>query len=647
MSKVCYSTQRILNRISQIKTIVQTTLKQNFGIMNLFVQTLKVLKEEGFEGVWQRVLQFSDIIRGFKNTKDGFYRNDYTEWVKRYDTLAGGDLEKMEIRGTGFSVKPLISIIMPVYNPKPLWLEQAIESVCQQVYPHWELCIADDASTDPLIKQILAKYQGRDSRIKVVLLNINGHISACSNSALALATGEWIALLDHDDILPAHALYWAVDTINKYPDARLLYSDEDKIDDKGNRSQPYFKSDWNRELFYSQNMISHLGIYDADILKRAGRFRAGFEGSQDYDLALRCIELIESTQIQHIPRVLYHWRVHGKSTALSSNKKPYSMLAGERALNEHFERCNIDAVAKHIGYGYRVKYSLPDNPPLVSVIILTRNGLQLLRTCIQSIIKLTTYPNYEIIVVDNGSDDPETLAYLNQPGGREKEFRVIRIDRPFNYSALNNEAVKEAKGEYLAFVNNDVTVISSEWLSEMMGLAVQEGVGAVGAKLYFPDDTIQHSGIILGLGFHGVAGCAHSGLRRGNRGYFGRASLTNSYLAITAACMVVKKTLFTEMGSFDEVNLPIAYNDVDFCLRVTEAGYRNVFTPFAELYHHESSSRGVDVTSEDQLRASAEIEYFKKRWSHLLLNDPAYNRNLSLEFSDFSLAWPPRVETLT
>jgi glycosyltransferase involved in cell wall biosynthesis len=639
--------QKILNSSKHFNAIVKSTIKQNFGIKNLFVQTWKVFIEEGFEGVWQRVSQFIETIRGLKNTKDGFYRNDYREWIRRYDTITNIDLEKMKIRATGFPVRPLISVIMPVYNPEPQWLEKAIASVCGQVYPHWELCIADDASTDPEVRKVLVKYQEKDSRIKIVFLELNRHISACSNSALSMATGDWIALLDHDDILPAHSLFWVVNAINKHPDVRLLYSDEDKIDKDGDRSQPYFKCDWNRELFYSQNMISHLGVYHADLVKMVGGFREGLEGSQDYDLALRCIELIDNAQIKHIPRVLYHWRVHRKSTALSSGIKPYAMLAGERALNEHFHQYNIQAAAKQIGYGYRVVYTLPDNPPLVSVIIHTRNGLHLLRKCIQSIRKLTTYPNYEILVVDNGSDDAETLAYFNKANVAEQGFRIIRIEESVNVSALNNKAVKEAKGEFLAFVNNDIKVISSDWLHEMIGLAMQEGIGAVGAKLFYPDDTIQHAGIVIGLGLDGIAGCAHSGLRRANRGYFGRAGLTNSFSAVTAACMVVRKALFEKMGGFDEMNLPIAYNDVDFCLRLTEAGYRNVFTPFAQLYHEESASRGKPLTSREQQQATAEIEYFRRRWSHLLLNDPGYSPNLTLEFSDFSLAWPPRVESLT
>jgi len=591
-----------------------------------------IIKSEGFRGITNRLIRIN--------------RNDYSKWVKEYDTCTNEELEKIMQRQSGFTEKPLISIIMPVFNPKPEWLVKAIESVSRQIYPNWELCIADDASTNPEISKILDKYKNRDPRIKVVNRKKNGHIAACSNSALEIVTGDWIALLDHDDEISLSALFWVVDTINKFPSVKLIYSDEDKIDYSGNRLGPYFKSDWNPDLFYAQNMFSHLGVYRSDLVRWAGGFREGFEGSQDYDLLLRCIELIGTDQIHHIPRVLYHWRVHRLSTAHSVKSKPYAMPAGERALNEHFQRMQIPAKAQLIGYGYKIKYALPDKPPMVSVIIPTRNGLHLLRTCIQSIKNLTTYPHYEIILVDNGSDDPETLEYLMQLNETGKGILVIRIDQPFNYSSLVNQAVRVARGEYIALVNNDVRVITAEWLNEMLGLAIQPGIGAVGAKLYYPNDTIQHAGIILGLGFHGVAGCAHNKVAKGNKGYFGRASLTNSFSAVTAACMLVRKTIFEEIGGFNEKDLPVSYNDVDFCLRIREAGYRNVYTPYAELYHAESSTRNTNIMKEDPVRINDEIEYFRERWSHLLLNDPAYNPNLTLDYSDFSLAWPPRIEKI-
>jgi len=586
-----------------------------------------IINNEGVYGIIYRLVKIS--------------RNDYTKWIKKFDTLSGNELKKIEQSQFGFSKKPLISIIMPVFNPKPEWLEQAIESVCRQSYPFWELCIADDASTNADIRKILIRFSTKDPRIKVVFREKNGHISACSNSALEIATGDWIALLDHDDMISSTALYWNVEAINKDDDIRLIYSDEDKINRSGIRSDPYFKSDWNLDLFYSHNMFSHIGVYHAGIVRQAGGFRIGFEGSQDYDLALRCIELIESKQIYHIPRVLYHWRIHNKSTAYSVKSKPYAMKVGEAALNEHFLRCDIKAEAQLIEHGYKICYKIPQDIPLVSIIIPTKDGLSLIRQCIESIVNLTSYQKYEIIVVDNGTKDPGTLAYLNKQKKENDYLRVIRSDGPFNYSALNNLAVREANGELIALLNNDVQVISKEWLTEMVRLAIQPGIGAVGAKLYYPDDTVQHAGIILGLGKDRIAGCAHNRISKKNNGYFGRASLTNSFLAVTGACLVVKKSLYEKINGFDEVHLPVSYNDVDFCLRLVESGYRNVFTPFAELYHQESASRGNKNLLHDFDKSS--LDYFRKRWSHLILNDPSYNPNLTLDFSDFSYAWPPRI----
>lgn len=566
----------------------------------------------------------------------------YSNWIQKYDTLSTPDRIKMHQQAEIFQNKPLISIIMPVYNPNPRWLEQAIESVLAQIYSNWELCIADDASTNPEIRVILEKYVSLDSRIHVNFRMENGHISEASNSALGIATGDWIALLDHDDILPKHALFVVVDTINNDQSCRLIYSDEDKIDEGGKRSSPYFKCDWNQDLFYSQNMISHFGVYHTDLVRKVGGFRKGLEGSQDYDLALRCIENITPEQICHIPHVLYHWRIHADSTAHNIDSKPYAMIAGERALNEHFERIKINAKAESVGYGYRVHYILPSVLPLVSLIIPTRNGLKLLKRCIESILNKTTYQNYELLIVDNGSDDSGTLKYLKNIT-IDSRVRVIRDARPFNYSALNNRAVQLARGEILGLINNDVEVITSEWLSEMVGHVLRPAVGVVGARLWYSDNTIQHAGIILGM--EGFAGHGHRYLPKGNVGYCGRASLTQSFSAVTGACLVVKKSIYEAVGGLNETELQVACNDIDFCLKVREMGYNNIWTPYAELYHHESSTRGFDDTPEKQARADKEVAYMYQRWGSLLRRDPAYSPNLSLDNENFTLASPPRVSS--
>lgn len=564
----------------------------------------------------------------------------YPNWIKKFDTLTDEMRATMYTQATLFNHQPLISVIMPVYNSNLNFLEQAINSVRKQIYPNWELCIADDASSNPKVRIFLEHCAQQDKRIKIVFHETNGHISAASNSALAIAQGEWIALLDHDDMLAEHALFCVIQAINQHPVCRIIYSDEDKIDESGVRSDPYFKCDWNPDLFYSHNMISHLGVYHADLIRQVKGFRIGFEGSQDYDLALRCIEHITPAQIHHIPRVLYHWRIHGESTAYSIETKPYAIQAGENAINEHFQRQDIAAQATSTECGYRVRYALPERLPLVSLIILTRNQYKLLYKCVQSILAKTTYPSYEVLIVDNGSDDAATLRFLKKISTKPN-FQIIRDKRPFNYSALNNVAVKLAKGEIIGLLNNDIEVINPDWLSEMVSHALRSDVGPVGARLWYADNTLQHAGVILGI--NRLAGHAHRFLPRNHTGYCGRANLTQSFSAITGACMLVRKSIYQALGGFNETELQVACNDVDFCLRARAAGYRVVWTPYAELYHHESSSRGADDTPEKIARSVKEIAYMQQHWSEILQHDPAYSPNLTIYHEDFSLAWPPRV----
>lgn len=615
-------------------------IRQAGGVRLVSRKAINIYRREGIAGVRRGF----GLLRHAISTRSGLDRNNYAAWVLQYDTPTDDMREELARLANSMRTKPLISIIMPVYNPAPLWLREAIESVCNQAYPNWELCIADDASTDPAIRQTLQHYQSVDPRIKVVFRKANGHISAASNSALEIATGEWIALFDHDDLLSAYALFWMVEAINRNPDAGLLYSDEDKITEKGVRTEPHFKCDWNYELFLSYNMISHLGVYRADLVREVGGFRLGFEGAQDYDLALRCIERLVPSQIVHVPRVLYHWRIHAASTAQAGDSKPYALLAGERALNEHLRRAGRHAHAELQPRGYyRVRFDLPDEQPLVSLIIPTRNGEALVRQCIGSILHKTTYRNYEILLVDNGSDDPGALAYF-QELGCHPSIRIIRDDRPFNYSALNNSAVAQANGEYVALVNNDIEVISPDWLGEMMSYATQPGVGAVGARLFYPNRTVQHAGVILGLG--GVAGHSHKHLPADHPGYFFRAILTQEFSAVTAACLVVRKAVYEAIGGLEEQSLTIAFNDIDFCIRLKLAGYRNIYASYAELYHHESVTRGAENTPEKQARFQSECDYMKSRWGDLLGADPVYSPNLTQDHEDFSYAWPSRVPPL-
>jgi glycosyltransferase involved in cell wall biosynthesis len=610
----------------------RATLKKAFSLY----------RREGLSGIKRgiRLVQASGEIKPAVGS-DAFDRNDYAEWVRRYDTIDEAKRARLRALCGGLASQPKISVVMPTYNPRPEWLIEAIESVRGQFYPNWELCIADDASPDPAIRPILERYAREDERIKVVFREQNGHISAASNSALELATGEWIALLDHDDLLPEHALALIAQAINRHPDAGLIYSDEDKIDEQGNRSTPYFKCEFNIDLLRSQNMISHLGTYRHDLIETIGGFRVGFEGSQDYDLALRVVEKLKTEQIVHIPHILYHWRVHADSTALHAGTKTYAQHSGLKALREHLLRLSIDSSVELTPFlQYRIRYSIPVPQPKVSLIIPTRNGLHLIRQCIESVLAKTTYRNYEILVIDNGSDDPEALNYFKSFDGNTK-IRVIRDDSPFNYSALNNRAVVQADGEFVGLLNNDVEVITPGWLDEMLGLAIRPNTGAVGACLWYPNDTLQHGGVTVGV--NGVAAHSHRNLPRGAAGYFGRAALTQGVSAVTAACLVIKKSIFLEVGGLNEADLQIAFNDVDFCLRVREAGYQNVWTPFAELYHHESATRGFEDTPEKKARFAKEVAYMKRNWGESLLNDPAYSPNLTLHHEDFSLAWPPRT----
>lgn len=569
--------------------------------------------------------------------EDGSDMFPYVNWIKEF---ADSSKTRTDIV---FNQNPLISILIPSFNTNITWLERAIISVKTQIYTNWQLCIADDASAQPAVSELIKKYAALDSRIKFTIRHENGHISAASNSALDLADGEWVALLDHDDELSVDALFWVALSINKNPESKLFYSDEDKIDDDGIKSEPYFKSEWNTDLFYSQNMFAHLGVFHTELVKEIGGFRIGFEGSQDYDLTLRCLEKIKPAQISHIPRVLYHWRIHKNSTSVDLRSKPYAITAGKQALDEHLIRTNANAKAEAVGAHYRVRYFLPKSLPLVSLIIPTRNCFDLLCRCIDSILNKTSYNPFEIIIIDNGSDDSKTLQLLEKLA-LNPLIRVLRDDGPFNYSALNNAAVKVARGEIIGLINNDIEVINADWLSEMVSHALRPGVAAVGARLWYSDDTLQHAGVVLGI--HGIAGHVHRFLPRHDVGYCGRASLIQSFSAVTAACLVVRKSIYEELGGLNETELQVACNDVDFCLRAREAGYKNIWTPYAELYHHESASRGFDDTPEKQARSAKEVAYMKHRWGDALFNDPAYSPNLTLDSEDFGLAWPPRVPSL-
>jgi glycosyltransferase involved in cell wall biosynthesis len=565
----------------------------------------------------------------------------YTAWIDQYDTLTPTDISLIKAHIETFEHRPLISILMPVFNPNELFLCEALDSLISQCYQNWECCIADDASTNPKIREILESYTNKDPRFKLIFRESNGHISAASNSALSLATGDYIGLFDHDDVLREHALYMIVNEINRYPKLGIIYTDEDLIDEYSVRYDPYFKPDWNPDLFCGHNLVTHFVVLRTDLIKDVGGFREGYEGAQDWDLVMQISEIVQPDQIRHIPYILYHWRAASGSTALSIENKAYAKAAQRSTLRSHFTRINQQVEITHSADGFwKIKYLIAEPKPLVSIIIPTRNQLQLLQKCLVSIRNKTKYLNYEILIIDNLSDDPEILRYFSEIVKDEK-ISLQKYPHAFNYSAINNHAVNFAKGEVLIFLNNDIEVISPDWLDEMVGHSVRPNIGAVGVMLYYPNDTIQHAGVVLGM--KGIAGHIYYGSPRGMIGQRGRARLTQNFSAVTAACMAVEKSKFIEVNGFNEKSLPIAYNDIDLCLRLIKAGYRNIWTPHAELYHHESASRASEDTPEKITRVKSEAAYLVSQWAEITANDPVYNPNLSLTLPDFSLAFPPRV----
>ncbi|MDK2917584.1 MAG: hypothetical protein PWQ37_317 [Candidatus Petromonas sp.] len=556
------------------------------------------------------------------------HQEAYERWIQNNENYNIGEVLK-EIKE--FKYKPKISIIMPVYNVEEKWLRKCIYSVINQYYRNWELCIADDNSTKPHIKPLLKEYMKKDNRIKVVFRQENGHISRASNSALKIATGEFIALLDNDDELAPFALYEVVKLLNKYPDADLIYSDEDKIDGEGNRKDPHFKPDWSPDTFMSLMYTCHLGVYRKKIVDEIGGFRVGFEGAQDYDLVLRLTE--KTNKIYHIPKILYHWRVIQGSTAMGIEEKNYAYEAGYRALTDALRRRHINGVVEKTPDipHFNVVYSV-DKDTFISIIIPTRDYANVLDNCLKSIYEKTTFKKYEVIVVDNGSSQQETFELFRKYKTKYNNFRVLRLDIPFNFSKLNNEAVKISEGNLLLFLNNDTEVITPEWLELMAGYAQRKHIAAVGAKLYYPDDTIQHAGVILGIARK--AGHAYVGCNKNDIGYFARLKLVYNYSAVTGACMMMRKEVFEELGCFDE-KLEVAFNDIDLCIKAISKGYYNVLIPNVELYHHESKSRGYEDTPEKIIRFDKETKYLRDKWGKIIDNDPFYNPNLLLDNSHF------------
>lgn len=576
---------------------------------------------------------------------------DYAAWVRDYDTLTAEDRRAIGRHIATFDYMPLISVVMPVYETPEHQLREAIASVRSQLYPNWELCIADDASPSDALTRVLQEAAAADPRIKWVRREVNGHISAATNSALALATGEFIALMDHDDLLAEKALYEVVVELNAHPDADLIFSDEDRIDARGRRFSPYFKTGWNADLMLGQNAICHLGVYRRALVQQVGGMRLGFEGSQDYDLALRISAATDPVRIRHVPAVLYHWRDMGGASSFSELQLDRCTEAARQAIRDHLRTRGGTAAQAEVGPSpavpswNRIRWPIPDPPPRVSLIVPTRDHANLLAQCTDGLLGRTDYPDIELIIIDNGSVEPETHALFRRLQ-MDPRVRVLLMPGAFNYAKLNNAAVREATGEVIVLVNNDIDVIDGGWLSEIVSQAIRPEVGAVGVKLLFADGTVQHGGVLLGMGsYHGMLGVAgHAGLRspRHDVGYFGSLALTRCFEAVTAACMALRRDVFEAVGGLDEMNLSVAFNDVDLCLRIRERGLNVVWTPFAELYHLESASRGPDTNSDNIERFTQEVRYMRKRWANTLDNDPFFNINLSRHHATPVIAFPPR-----
>lgn len=579
---------------------------------------VRYLKHYGVKGFYARLLE------RFEEREV-----EYQEW---YEKNKPSEEELARQRKKKWKNPVVISVLVPAYRTPEVFLKQMMESVLFQTYPYLELCIADGSGTDDSVENVVKEYQKKDPRVRYRRLEKNEGIAGNTNAAIEMASGDYLALFDHDDLLSPNALFEVASAIEKEK-ADVIYTDEDKVtSDLKEHFQPHFKPDFNPDLLCANNYICHLFVVKRSLALKLGGQDPAYDGAQDYDFIFRCTENAE--KIVHVAKILYHWRVHQASTADNPSSKLYAFDAGKRAIEAHLARIGAKAEVSHtkdLGF-YRVKYQVQGNP-MVSIVIPNKDEKETLKKCLESIWKKTSYPNYEIILVENNSTTQEIRDYYKELDGK-KRVRVVYWDKEFNYSAINNFGISYAKGEYILCLNNDITVISPDWLEELLANCQRPEVGIVGARLYYPDNTIQHAGIVLGMG--GCAGSLFVGLARSRGGYLHKAALQQDLSAVTAACFMVKKEVFEKVGGFEE-KLAVAFNDVDFCLKVRHAGYLVVYDPYAELYHHESKTRGYENTEAKKRRFQEEIEYMRCHWMPDILRDPYYNENLSLKASDYSL----------
>lgn len=608
-----------------IRSIVLVGYKimRRFKITSLCYDGFRYFLQFGFQSTVRRIKELygkpSNVI-------------DETDYVLSPEII-------QQQRDQQFDYMPVISILVPLYNTPDVFLTEMIDSVKNQTYGKWELCLADGSDSEHTeVEKRCREYMKDDSRIKYRKLEQNLGISENTNACIELATGDYIGLFDHDDLLTQDALYEVVNRINEKNNVDAVYTDEDKLlynakDQSTKYVEPHCKSDFNLDLLRTNNYICHFFVVRKEIVDKVGGFRSAYDGSQDFDFILRCVE--QAKNVEHIAKILYHWRIHAGSTAANPESKMYCYEAGKHAIESHLERMHIQAcveMTQHLGF-YRVKYPVKGNP-LVSIIIPNKDEKETLEKCIQSIETKTTYDNYEIVIVENNSITTEIFEYYDKLSHNVR-IKVVKWDDEFNYSKINNFGVKQAKGEYLILLNNDVEIITENWIEEMLANCQREEVGIVGAKLLYPDNTVQHAGVIIGLG--GIAGHAFVGLDGNHPGYFGRAFIQQDLSAVTAACLMVRRAVYEEVGGLEE-QLKVAFNDVDFCLKVRKAGYLVVMNPNVRLYHYESKSRGAEDTPEKHARFASEVNYMAEHWRDILESgDPYYNKNLTLIKGDFSM----------
>lgn len=599
-------------------------------IRSIYVRVKFYFKKYGFKATLKKCLKKVVYKLLGKSTRN--LRVEYMEWIKNNEPT---EEELEQQKNYNFENNPKISIIVPMYNTPENFFKDLVDCMQSQTYSNWELCLADGS---PEENKELKKYFENDKRVVYKFLGKNDGISGNTNEALKLVTGDYVGLLDHDDAIPKFALYEIVKTINENPNVEFIYTDEDKIEgtiDK--RCSPHFKPDYAPDTLACHNYITHFVVMKTKLIKKLGGFRKEYNGAQDFDLVLRASE--ETQNIIHIPKVLYHWRVHPQSTAMISDSKPYAYEAGKKAALDHQTR--LGRKVSKVDHGgdvpgiYEVEYEVDGNPK-VSILIPNKDGIKFLKQCVNSVLELTTYNNYEIVIIENNSIEQSTFKYYKEIEKNEKVRVIYYPEKGFNYSKIINFGVKNCDSEFIMQLNNDTKLLTKDWLEKFIGYAQRKEIGAVGARLYFGDKSIQHAGIAYGI--CDLAANLFPGLKWGNRGYYGKDALIQNISAVTGACLFCRKELYEEVNYMDEEKFVVAFNDVDFCLKLREKGYLNIYNPYIELMHYESKTRGYENTTEKNERFARECDNFKEKWKDLMKNpDPYYNPNLSRQTAGYDI----------